>query len=256
MPNIHIFILIFLSFVFCMPSLSSADPVTINGLQFSAGNPRVSKGENGLPQLSVDFRLLNTTDTRKLDLQKEFSFVLTDEFGNRYQIRHQSVQESYQSLSAVSIYPKEAFARTLNFELPIEKAAKVALNIDGNPVGIAQPIVLDLPPIPKEEMHAGIKITSPEKDAVFDREALVHLIVVPSSAVVPDKIIIDALDHTFEDASPRINNIYDLNIAKDFPTGMTTVSVIAQWTLPSGEKVTASDTIALYIKERSSLERL
>jgi hypothetical protein len=229
--------------------------VSINGLQFSAGNPRVTLTDGQTPRLSIDFRLLNTTETLKLDLVKELGFTLTDEFSNKYS--YLAMMDNVPGAPSVptSIYPKEALSKKLDFELPVEKATKVTLHVDANSLGISQPILISMS-LPKNELNVGVKVTAPESGSVFERGAQIHLVVVPTSAVAPDKIIIDALDHTFEDISPKNNNIYDLNIPAEFTIGLTSVNVIAQWILPSGEKATASDTIMLYIKEHSPLGRL
>lgn len=228
------------------------DSLSVNNLQFSVTNISIITPDGGRPSfLSLDFGIYNSTETRKLDLAGDFKFSFIDEFGNNYKRSKPLDDISSSPTLAQSIYPKTMYTMRLAFELPVAKAMSATLQFDGSSLGIAGPVSISIA-LPKSDNVTSVRVTAPENGAVVEQGFLVHLKVSVTGPQLPDGIIIDAFNYTYEDHAPTAENIYDLNVPTDSTIGPQSVNVIAKWKRnPGADNVTASDSIILNIQDSS-----
>jgi hypothetical protein len=214
--------------------------------------------EGPLGYIAISYILTNTNSTKKIDLDGKFDYRLFDDFGNRY--RPMRKPENYNSSVLIvsknfpSLFPGEKYGETLFFEAPIDTAKNLKLSINIERIRLSRPVELTITPEGKSEKqpHAtdlvntaaqvseaqpaegpAIKISSPLPGIILHQGESVPVKVEYPGQLLPKKIIVIALDNTFEDNSPRKEGIYNINVPSDQAPETYIVNVIAQW--PNGD---------------------
>ncbi len=249
--------LLLVFFIICLNTCSLlAAPIKINGIEFHVDNIIIkNSGDSEPPFLSLDFIIYNSTDNLKLDITDKLGFYLRDEFGNSY-ARILSSSEHSKLSTKQSVYPNQTFTIKLAFELPVAKAPKAILRFDGLSLGMgAGEISIPLAGSKNDDIKSSIRIIVPENGAVVERGRLIHLNVLVTGPRVPDGIIIDSFDYTYEDHYPTLDNVYDLNIPKNSILGPQSINVIAKWKNNTAtEDITSSDNIVIYVKDATTVD--
>ena len=198
------------------------------------------------PALAITLEVINHTKTKKISLQEEFQYELTDEFGNTYRLL--SVPDHYErpiffpNKHFPSIYPEEIFSETIFFEVPIEKSETLFLKFDATPLGISNAIQLSLPCFKIGEKEKSVvqelqsrnpidndlAIILPKNGAAVMPGEIVPLrIKLPADIDPPDRIYILSPDYLFEDTN--LSSRYDLRIPPLQKLGPFIVVVMAMW---------------------------
>jgi hypothetical protein len=249
---IRTLILFLTSFVFVSAAFAAASVKTPDNIRFEIQGTSLG-GSNSIKYILIDFVLSNESDTKKINFDHRFDFILSDEFGNRY--RTLPRPENYNShlekvpFNFPSIYPGEGCAKALFFEAPIAKATRLKLEIRGPFEGTEDPLELEFPaPGAGPEGPSMIEIASPENGDVMIASAVFSLHVRVNSNELPFKIIIVAFGKTLEDGEPSKDNTYNVTIPGDTPQGPASISVIGYWTDPkNGSQQMISENIIIHV---------
>ena len=178
-----------------------------------------------------------------------------------------------------SLYPGEQYGETLFFEAPIAKARTLKLLIASQSLKLSRPVELvferdQIPeqgpgpePVSARETSAQtiqpassfpepvlsgpfeIKIVSPDPGVVWDQGQSARVEVTVSGRQLPKNIILIALNNTYNDPSPKTNNVYDINVPLDQTPGEYLINLIAQW--PDGS--TSSAVLKFFVKDATPL---
>ncbi len=236
----------FASAAFAVPSVKTSDDI-----RFEIQSASLSTS-NSVKYISLDFVLSNESDTRKINFDERFDYILSDEFGNRY--RPLSKPGNYaepigeRPSNFPSIYPGESCKKSLFFEAPVAKADRLRLEITGPMSGINEPLAIEFPaPKPAPEGPSVIDIVSPENGTVVTAGEMFPLNVKVNSDELPFKIIIVAFARTLEDPEPSQSNTYNITVPDNTPEGPSSISIIGYWTDPKGKKQVLSENIVIHV---------
>lgn len=251
-------IILFILIRICNPTYSSAATKDLYGIKFKVHNIQPAlHSDNKPPSLTLDLIIYNATETRKIDITRNLNILLLDEFGNQYHcLTTNNFDKINDANSIQSLYPQQSYISHLAFEMPIAQAVKFILKLNSNLSGREDGTIVEIPfNMPQNDNTISISIKSPDNGSTVETGTLVHLSVAIMSNRLPDGIIINAFDYTYEDSSPTMNNIYDLNIPTDKRIiGTQSISVIAKWKENPGNNIeTASDSILLHVHDSSSV---
>ena len=224
--------------------------------------------------IAITYTLTNTNEAKKIDLDGKSTYRLIDDHGNRYRVikRPSDFKDPVLIVSKnfPSLYPGEKFGETLFFEAPVSAAKALKLGINWENLRLSKPAELTIPlnkndaPTavikqlepndPNEPQGASaiaqdIQIISPKPGAVWDQGQSTSIQVASLGEGIPRKIIVIALDNTFQDLKPKKNNVYDINVPFDQPPGAYTINIIAEWS--NGE--ISSTVLTFYVKDAAPL---
>jgi hypothetical protein len=236
----------FASVAFAIPSVKTADGIRFEIRSASLGHSNKQKS------VVLEFVLSNESDTKKIDFDQRFDYILSDEFGNRYRslpkpLNYKDPIESIPS-NFPSIYPGETCTKILFFEAPITKAAHLKLGIKGPIDGIPTPLEIEFPaPRPDPSGPSVIEITMPTDGAVITAGEMFDLNVRVNADELPFKIIVVAFGSTLENPEPSQDNSYNITIPVNTPEGPSSISVIGYWTDAHGSKQILSKNIVIYV---------
>jgi hypothetical protein len=104
------------------------------------------------------------------------------------------------------------------------------------PAPVATPVAAPQPQVElTDKVIEGPKIiiSSPLRGTILKQGESVHVRVESLSEQVPKRLIIIALDNTFDDVAPKKSSVYDINVPSDQAPGAYMINVIADW--PKGE---------------------
>lgn len=230
--------------MFLSSALAGAAPANSQvPLSLSVANVQLVEHDKG-GYLSMDLKLVNTNPNKKVDLTQAPEVRLTDDFGNTYHLLSSSSQD--QKELPRSLYPNDFHVFSMNFEQPLSSVKKLKLAVELSSAGLTAPAIVPVD-LPQETVEVAMEIISPRNGAIVEAGRLVHLVVESPSGKVPERIIVNGLDTTFEDADPAQHNVYDLNVPLDVPAGNLSITVIGQRRAPDNQLLTASDTVVVTV---------
>lgn len=239
-----------------LPRPAFAQEKTINNIAFQVTQiDRSFSDAKRSDYIGIRYQLTNGDEQKKFLLDTGISYRLIDEFGNQY--RKISPPPGKEGEAAVlpkgfpSLYPGETYGEEVFFEPPIPKANHLKFQIIADSLGVRGPIelavVLD-PDIPN-----SVKIADPQDGTVLQQGQVAHLNINLTGRKPPKRLVVMALNTVFEDNSPSLENVYDINVPIDLPVGTYNVNVIAYW--QNGPDIqTGSDLITLYVKDSMPMD--
>jgi len=202
--------------------------------------------------LFLGVRVLNNSETRKLELNAPLQFYLKDNFNNTY------AQIDLDSTTwPNSFYPGDSVFKELLFEPPVESFKSLTLVVDTGPMGIDPP-VLTLPiyremiNYPDQTLPAFspymtvIDIVQPKRSVQVKPGDVVRLQIQINERVSrPDMVLIITPNFTLEDIRHRYQ--YNVRIPEQWEPGRPfQVAVVAQWNQWENQRI-ASESIALEV---------
>ncbi len=249
---IRTFFLFLLSCALTSSALAGPSVKTPDGIKLEVQTSSLNESQR-LKYILVDLLLTNENDTKKISFDQKFEYILSDEFDNHYRIlpkpgNYNDPVERKPS-NFPSIYPKESYAHVLFFEAPVTKAEKLKLEIKSSIPGLEGPFKIDFSLQSPEPVAATgpakVEIRFPENGDVFLTGDIMPLDINIHSGELPSKIIIVAFGSTLQDSKPAEENIYDIVIPAEAPTGQTSISVIAHWIKPrnSVQQILSKDVV-------------
>ncbi len=249
----------FIIFIGLTSSVFAATSATTtkDGLNFEISSAAINS-INKTKYLVIEFRFNNQTGTRKIDIDSGFQYALADNFNNRYRPlpKPKDYTKQLERLppNFPSVYPGESCSTTLFFEAPVTQAQSLDLLVTAPGIGITTPLSVHFSIIPiNPASQTGqptpwMQIASPENGAVMERGTTFPLRISLKTGQLPNKLIVIAFGHTFEDPTPTEDNTYNIAIPEDAPIGQTSVNVIGHWADPLNNDQITSKDIVLYVK--------
>ena len=222
-----------------------------------------SEGETCPPAaLGIVVRIINQSDTRKMELDGPMRYDLEDNFQNVYNILeakriYGQERQTADGTAITSLYPGDFILDQIYFEAPIAAFKSLTLSLNASSAGIDSPVITlpiykemiqypnqVLPPI--NPYMTVIDIVSPKQDIEVKPGDVVPLqIKLNERFSRPDTLLIIAPNYTFEDVT-RIYK-YNVRIPDDWPPGRPyQIAIIAKWGRGSDERV-ASESVTLKV---------
>ncbi len=247
--------------VFAAPSATT----TKDGLNFEVASTAINT-IGATKYLVIEFKFNNQTGSRKIDLDSGFQYALADNFNNRYRPLPKPADYTKQleqlPKNFPSVYPGESCITTLFFEAPVPNASTLELLVTAPSLGINTPVSVHFSISPfnptaqtEHSDNQWIEIISPENGSVIEKGTVFPLKIKLKAGQLPNKLIVLAFDHTFEDLSPSEENVYNIATPENTAVGQASISVIGLWNTPPNNQVAAKDII-IYVKGEPPLTQL
>jgi len=201
--------------------------------------------------LSLGVKVLNNSETLKIELSGPLNFYLKDNFNNTYaQIDHNANTSWPRNL-----YPGGSVFKDMLFEPPVESFESLTLMVDTSSLGIDPP-VLTLPIYKEMVAHPDqilpkfspymtvIDIVQPKRPVRVKPGDVVKLQIQINERVSrPDTVLIITPNFTLEDIQHQYH--YNVRVPKQWEPGRPfQIAVVARWDQREHQRI-ASESIAL-----------
>jgi len=208
--------------------------------------------------IAITYQVHNHDATKKLEVLESAQYTLNDEYKNNYRflsdINGYPGPADIKPKSFPSLYPNDAYTKTVFFEAPIPSSQRLTLVIAGliDPERSLITLPIDLKKWNygkvKVVIPPGVQITSPFPGSqVYPGQSVEFAVDVDNTDGLK-MIVVQSLGQQFEDQNPRKHNMYHINVPQDQAQGNFDITVIGHWVSPDKDREeVVSDSIFLEV---------